>query len=208
MKSSLTPVQPYALQPSRFALAWMMATSLGLVCGFVLSTIIIFQLLDPNIMTVHSADNTWNFADGAIVGLTIGLSQWLILRRRLPATAWWIIPSVVGWSISLAPAFLELSVFLLGFMLMTLGQWLVLQRSVSRSGLWIILHLGSMIAGVIAVFLGGFGSAYVLGFTDHGIGQQAGNFGILFGSLLYGFLMGRSLNYLMQHPRNTNPIAS
>jgi hypothetical protein len=35
--------------------------------------------------------------DGAILGLAVGIAQWLILRRELRWAGWWIIFSVMGW---------------------------------------------------------------------------------------------------------------
>ena len=34
-----------------------------------------------------------------IMGLSIGVGQWLLLRQRLPRAGWWIGANVVGWSI-------------------------------------------------------------------------------------------------------------
>jgi hypothetical protein len=32
-----------------------------------------------------------------VMGLAIGISQWLLLRRRLARANWWIAASVLGW---------------------------------------------------------------------------------------------------------------
>jgi hypothetical protein len=34
-----------------------------------------------------------------LMGLSIGLGQWLLLRRRLPWAGWWIVANVAGWSL-------------------------------------------------------------------------------------------------------------
>lgn len=40
---------------------------------------------------------------GAVVGLVLGLLQWLLLRSRLNGTSsWWVLASMIAWSLSLA----------------------------------------------------------------------------------------------------------
>jgi hypothetical protein len=34
---------------------------------------------------------------GPVVGMGLGLSQWLALRRRTARAGWWIVASVIGW---------------------------------------------------------------------------------------------------------------
>jgi hypothetical protein len=36
--------------------------------------------------------------DGAIIGLTVGFAQWMILRSELRWAGWWIIFSIIGWT--------------------------------------------------------------------------------------------------------------
>ena len=40
--------------------------------------------------------------DGATVGATLGLGQWLILRKQARRSGLWVLASTVGWSIGLA----------------------------------------------------------------------------------------------------------
>lgn len=35
---------------------------------------------------------------GAVIGLSAGVAQWLILRRRFPQAGWWIAANVLGWA--------------------------------------------------------------------------------------------------------------
>jgi len=39
--------------------------------------------------------------DGAIIGLTVGIAQWVILRSELSWTGWWIIFNIIGWTTGL-----------------------------------------------------------------------------------------------------------
>ena len=34
---------------------------------------------------------------GTIIGLAVGVAQWLVLRRQVARAEWWILASVVGW---------------------------------------------------------------------------------------------------------------
>ena len=34
-----------------------------------------------------------------VIGLAIGIAQWLLLRRRLPQPGWWIVANAVGWGL-------------------------------------------------------------------------------------------------------------
>jgi hypothetical protein len=38
----------------------------------------------------------WAFV---VLGLSIGVGQWLLLRRRLPQAAWWIAANIAGWTL-------------------------------------------------------------------------------------------------------------
>ena len=36
---------------------------------------------------------------GAAIGFTVGLAQWVVLRRVVAAAGWWILASAVGWAV-------------------------------------------------------------------------------------------------------------
>jgi glucan phosphoethanolaminetransferase (alkaline phosphatase superfamily) len=36
---------------------------------------------------------------GGGLGISVGLAQWLVLRRRVPRSPWWILVSLLGWSV-------------------------------------------------------------------------------------------------------------
>ena len=70
---------------------WILATGLGwalLVASFYLAA----QILDRNSLTLPT-----NASVFVLVGTSIGLIQWILLRRRLPQAAWWILASALGW---------------------------------------------------------------------------------------------------------------
>jgi len=63
---------------------WILASALGWVLGQILVT------------AVLPIQNT--FLQGAVLGGTLGIAQWLILRRWVHRAGWWIVLSAVGWS--------------------------------------------------------------------------------------------------------------
>ena len=71
--------------------SWVAATIGGWLLGAFL--ILTHGWLNPT-NTVLSLDLAF-----LIMGLSIGVGQWLLLRQRLPRSGWWIGANVVGWSI-------------------------------------------------------------------------------------------------------------
>lgn len=71
--------------------SWVAATVGGWLLGAFL--ILTHGWLNPT-NTVLSLDLAF-----LIMGLSIGVGQWLLLRQRLPRAGWWIGANVVGWSI-------------------------------------------------------------------------------------------------------------
>ena len=55
-----------------------------------------------------------------LMGLAIGTTQWLLLRRRVPQAGWWIAANVVGWGllalITVGNALNQFGLFTLGFL--------------------------------------------------------------------------------------------
>lgn len=124
--------------------------------------------------------------DGVLVyGLLwagMGVGQWLVLRRRIPAAGWWVAASALGGVLTGAsaavwsdPPRLVVAVAGMGLLLGVL-QWLVLRRSVRRAGWWL---LASPVACTV-----GFFAAQVLDrvWVRAGLPETAG-LSILFGAM-------------------------
>jgi hypothetical protein len=62
---------------------WIPASALGWAIG----QILIMAVPIPN-----------TFLQGAVLGGTLGIAQWLVLRRWVHRAGWWIVLSAVGWS--------------------------------------------------------------------------------------------------------------
>jgi hypothetical protein len=122
-----------------FATKWTLACLLGEVVGQVAGHTSFIQTHLP-----------WNYR--SFIGVAIGVTQWVVLRRRIRYSPWWILVTTVGWA---PESLLQLSSFilehpssliaksvtcsmLLGIAVGTM-QWLVLRRSVSRAAWWILI---------------------------------------------------------------------
>ena len=71
---------------------WVLATSGGWLLGlFLISGSFWFDFC-----TYESCRIDLAFI---VLGLSIGVGQWLLLRRRLPRAGWWIGANVVGWGL-------------------------------------------------------------------------------------------------------------
>lgn len=93
-------------------MGWWVATTLGgwLVGGYL--------VLIPTWLGWESPLFTIGLAFVAL-GLSIGIGQWLVLRRRVPRAGWWIGATVVGWGLlALMPgdqSIDQFGLFLIGF---------------------------------------------------------------------------------------------
>jgi hypothetical protein len=73
---------------------WVLATMAGCLLGFFTMTILL-RIFESAFLTL------WNGALAfATIGGAIGLSQWVLLRRRIPKAGWWILASMLGWGLA------------------------------------------------------------------------------------------------------------
>jgi hypothetical protein len=148
----------------RFWIGWILATLAGYALG-------ILVMLPWAINAAYATQSVWltGLISGAVVGGTVGIAQWLVLRRDTGIDLWWVVASIVGGMFGMAlgmsvseivtlpsvvPATREaarqtlawnpvmqaaISGALLG---LTLGaaQWLVLQRWLRFAGWWVVVN--------------------------------------------------------------------
>jgi hypothetical protein len=178
----------------RFWLQWVVATSVGWAIGGVLLTALIGGL----------GDELGNVAGGAALGLLAGTGQWLVLRRWLDKSGWWILAS--AGSFLLAASAGEVLQGALGEnaggLLLTIGlglvpgtlQWLLLRRQVARAGWWV---LASTVL-VFAANLAGVGIASGIGLKESALefGFVAG----VVGGVVFGSTSGPVLGWLLRRP--------
>jgi hypothetical protein len=114
---------------------WVLATTLGWAAGWALS----------------------GYLTEFVIGLTVGLAQWVILRKQVQHSEWWILASALGWGagrvlvdVMLTPQDVILVGGILGAALGT-AQWLVLRHHVIQSWWWIVVSALSWGVGLTAV---------------------------------------------------------
>jgi hypothetical protein len=180
--------QPLARTDWSLALGWILATTLGWVVGFA-----ICEALKSFLESLS--------ADGAVIGISIGISQWFVLRRRIDRAAWWIPASIVGFAIGKfgADAVVQAEtgiggVVLSGFAIgiaAGFAQWVVLVRHVSRAELWVVASalgwaVGWTVINTVDETIGGpTVAAYVIGAA---------------GAAAAGVITGMALVWLLRSP--------
>jgi len=75
---------------------WMPATLLGYSLGLLLTLLLREALISAGTAEAFYQSSAQNVSF-IFLGLSIGVAQWLLLRRRLPRAGWWIVANVVGW---------------------------------------------------------------------------------------------------------------
>jgi hypothetical protein len=111
---------------------WLMATSIGWVLG---------RFLLPNLAFV-------------VIGIALGILQWLILQQRFQNAWWWIVATALGWTLGSVITIVALPAgmdFTAGVILGTTtgaAQWLILRREVHWSGWWIMVNVIAWTTGL------------------------------------------------------------
>lgn len=91
---------------------WVALTFVGWLLGLFLNLVPVW---------LHWSSRFFNINLALIVlGLSIGLGQWLLLRRRLPRAGWWLAANVLGWGlVALVPqnnSIGQFGLFFIGFL--------------------------------------------------------------------------------------------
>ena len=110
----LTGVLQYALLRRYLShMGWWVAATIG---GWLLGA---FLILVPGWLSPKNAVLSLDLAF-LIMGLSIGVGQWLLLRHRLPRAGWWIGANVMGWGIlaliTIGNSIGQFGLFALGFL--------------------------------------------------------------------------------------------
>ena len=157
-----------------FWLQWVLASMLGFAVGAAMGNAVA-NSIPPMTCTQSSSDSLIDRLTNIpciqpslglvliviILGLAGGFMQWLVLRRRISGTGWWVPASTLGFPVALvmADGAMRLvgipSPILLGVLFGILSgilPWLVLRRQVARAGWWVPAHLlGSLVGGAMGI---------------------------------------------------------
>ena len=197
-----------------FWLQWVLASMLGFAAGAAMGNAVA-NSIPPMTCTQGSSDSLIDRLTNfpciqpslglvlivIILGLAGGFMQWLVLRRRIAGTGWWVPASTLGFPVALvmAEGAMRLggipSPILLGVLFGILSgilPWLVLRRQVARAGWWLPAHLlGSLVGGAMGIVA--FHTVALIGFYQF-VWAAAG---AMFGAGL-GAITGITLVWLLR----------
>ena len=154
--------------PGRLAVwcAWVVATTVGWLAG----SLGVFAVLawTTGLADTIVRSGAGSAILGAVMGLAIGVCEWLVLRREVTGARRWVVVSVGTWAVAWAlgqaitDALLE-DYWLLGLVpgglllaaIVGVGQWLVLRRWARRASCWLPASLvGWFAAGTVSMYGG------------------------------------------------------
>jgi hypothetical protein len=133
--------------------AWTFANLLGWAAGLVAAGILAPLAARSPFPWHYDTDMAIAYVSLVLLGITIGIAQWIVLRRHLPRATPWIFATIIGYLLSViifaianndAARLLSTEVvnnlILFGLMGIAIGasQWWVLRRHYGRSGLWVL----------------------------------------------------------------------
>ena len=150
-----------------FWFQWMMATTSGWVLG---------RFLLPNLSMV-------------VIGVGIGVLQYLVLRYKIQHAWRWIVATVLGWTVGALLTYMfvvEGFDFLAGLLIgLSLGfaQWMILKQEVQWSAWWIVINIvgwttgigllpGIFLTGVLAGAITGIAMEMLLRFPKPVLGEN------------------------------------
>jgi hypothetical protein len=126
-----------------FWLWWVLASTVGFAVGSAVTRFVGLVGYFAGGETVVGA-----FAvGGAVGGALIGIAQWLVLRKRVSRSGWWVLASIVGFAVGFAVAIAMLDSMdgaAVGAVVgasIGIAQWLVLRLQFSRAGWWVLASI-------------------------------------------------------------------
>lgn len=138
-------------------LSWTLATTAGLVLGFVIPAFFIEDL-----------DLIWvRIFLPIFAGFLVGTAQWLVLRSYLTHTADWILAGGASWAIGYALGFFVINIlaesilgailsYLLFGAIVGIIHWPVLRREIPNAAPWVIANmLGWTLGAVLSQWTAG-----------------------------------------------------
>ena len=175
-----------------FRIKWMLASVVGCAVGLSIGAVVALVLSPIGV----NLGLVW-----VVVGASVGVAQWLVLREQICRAGWWVVASIVGWSMGWGVGFpLTVSLFerssvisdLVYVVAIWLGvgawigavQWLVLRRQVHQAGWWMLASAVGWVTGWILALAVVFAVPWVVGNSLGGPGAQA-DAGKVMGMLLF-----------------------
>ena len=138
LRSFLIP----ASEQRQFLILFTLITGIGLVVGIFSVNLLILK--SPTFAFFAAIGGIWPiFLHNLVIGASLGIAQWSILRKYIPSWLW-IVATSVGWAISAVIAITwsdRIGGALNGLFYLCLGvtQWLLLRRYAIDARWWILI---------------------------------------------------------------------
>ena len=185
-----TQLTPTNFNQPRYWLWWTAATIVGWIIGYAINNLIItvFNFTEE---AVTQGDRPELIIASILalisMGLSVGLAQWLVLRREVPASTLWVPATTLGFAVGIW--------FGLAFMGLGTGlaQWWVVRKTFSKGSWWptisaVIWPLGYLAGGAVGGALIPVTNSQLL----------AGGIGILVTGLIVGAVTGAVLLWMLR----------
>jgi hypothetical protein len=177
----------------RYWLWWTAATLGGWLIGYLINNLIIAAFnLTEEVLAQSARPELMLASILAMVsmGLSVGLLQWLVLRREVPSATLWVPATAFGFA---AGIWLGLAFMGLGT---GLAQWWVVRQTFSKGSWWptisaVIWPLGYLAGGAVGGALISVTNSQLL----------AGGIGILVTGLIIGAVTGAVLLWMLREKR-------
>ncbi len=181
--SKLTPISLKLISKAgwRFWVQWVLTNIVGWSGGAILGWIggtVVYQSVRSHFMAL----TIFGFA----VGASVGIMQWLVLRRRVYRAGWWVLATATGSAVGAAVGSVfgtSIGAALLGVVSVAIMQWLVLRRQVYRAGWWMLI---TVVGLIVALALGKVLGLPLVSFWSVVMGLPV--FGAITGSVLVWLL--------------------
>ena len=132
-----------------FWLHWVLASTVGLAAGFA----VIFTLIETLGELVEAPPIA---VTGAVIGTSIGIAKWVVLRSKVAPPGWWVLASAAGYAVAFAAIGavedVEAIAFAVGVVSVGIAQWLVIRTEIRRSGWWVLASAVSIAVGFLIIF--------------------------------------------------------
>jgi cation transport ATPase len=174
---------------------WTLATMIGIILGVVVGDSVSSAMRGGDVFSYSITDATL-----IIIG-SIGFSggQWLILRRHISDSIWWILATTIGVAVGGAIASstfgnivynssIFMAIAMIGFAV-GVAQWLVLRRQITKGGWWIAITTVSLPLS--------FAVGNIVGFPVFNVAGTAVSGGML------GIISAFTLEWLLRTRRKT-----
>jgi hypothetical protein len=134
-------------------LSWFVATAVGWAIGWILAGVIqepIHRSIGRDYGFVM-AEMAAGAAGWALTGLIIGIGQWLAIRSRVRRAGWWVVATVVGWTLVGA-----LQWFRARAMEEIMVEWVpwLGRRFMRQYGPWFEMGMGMLSDGLVGLVIG------------------------------------------------------